>query len=169
MTRSGINIRLYLFLFGIVLVAGAWKGGEWITTTRLASLVVLQAPKVDIGGTTINAKSFYPAWVKQAVVVPNVADDDTSVDELFRRKAAQEAPPAATPNYLDIFRQNARIDGITDSGVFVNGRFYRAKEKLEPLAIQGVSGDTIIPVVESVSKTRIVFRVGRETVTVTQR
>lgn len=169
MNKVGMNSKLYLMLAGLVLIGAAWKGGEWINASRLSRLVVLEAPKVDIGGSNIDAKSFYPAWVKQVPALQDAGESDTSVDELFRAKAAKEKPQKPETNYLETFQQMARIDGLADNGVFVNGRFYKAKERMEALTIQGTSGEAIVPVVEVVSANKIVFRVGGETLTIQKR
>lgn len=167
MNKGHVNYRGLFTLLGIVLVVGAWRVGALINTTRLNSLPVIEAPKVDIGASAIDAKSFYPAWIKQPAAQVPAVEVDSSVDDLFQRKDKEVGP--AAPNYLEVFQQTARIDGVSDGGVFVNGRFYRAGEKMAALAIQGAGGGTIIPVVKFVTVQKIVFGVGEETVTVRKR
>jgi hypothetical protein len=162
------NVRLYLNLIALVALAAIWRAGEAINM-RLAELPVKEAPRVDRNNTTLDAKSFYPVWVKQAVAMPR-PDDGAEMDALFTRKIDKPEEPklepikSVEPDYGEWFKQVARVDGVSDDGVFVNGRFYKLGDKMQDLSFTTASGKPVTPVVESIKKGRVTFRIGKSTV-----
>lgn len=163
--RSG-NAKLYGLLLAVFLVVGAWRAGETVDT-RLAALQVKQVPHVDRGSVPIDVKSFYPVWVKQAAATPPVpqGDGSASLDVLFNVKnepKPEDLKPLAPlePDYVQMFKRAAAVGGISDDGVFINGRFYAIGEPLDELAMSGPRGARVVPAVESIRDGRITFRIG---------
>jgi len=155
------NIRLYGYVIILALLAGAWRAGEAINR-RLAATVVLEAPKAATSAEAITEKNFYPVWVKQAVATPPPAEEK-ELDALFRRpeepKLVIAAPEPPEPNYEEMFKRSARIDGVADDGVFLNSSFYKAGAAIDELAMVTPRGNRIIPQVDSVSNDRVTFRI----------
>jgi hypothetical protein len=124
---------------------------------------------VDHNNATLDAKSFYPVWVKQAVAMPH-PDGEAEMDALFARKIDKpEAPKLepikpVEPDYGEWFKQVARVDGVSDDGVFVNRRFYKLGDKMDDLSFTTASGKPVVPVIESIKDGRVTFRVGKSTV-----
>lgn len=162
--KSG-SARLYLYLGAIALAAFAWRAGETINAS-LSTLIVKAAPHVARNAVPIDAKSFYPVWVKQSVALP-IAQFDGEVDTYFRKHEEEkhEPPKPPEPDYGEMFKAAASVDGVADDGVFVNGKFYKIGATLDELAIATATGKTIIPEVERIANGRVVFRVGKATVT----
>ena len=158
------NIRLYIYLGGLVLIGLTWRAGGAIAE-RLSQLTVKTAPRVDRNAVSLDAKSFYQVWVKQSVAMPP-AQTDGEVDAFFKRRVeVKQAPPKPTePDYADMFRQTASVDGVADDGVFVSGKFYKVGDKLEDFAIATASGHSIVPFVESIKQGRVMFRIGKGTI-----
>lgn len=157
------SAKLYIYL-GVAVAAGlTWHAGEYVNG-RLRLLIVKAAPQVDRNSISMDAKSFYPVWVKQAsAVAPSQVDGE--LDTLFQKRAdpSLEPPKPPEPDYGEIFKARARVDGVSDDGAFVNGRFYKAGSKLEELALTSTTGMSIVPMIESVANGRILFRVGKDT------
>jgi len=166
--RQIVQSSLYLNLIALVALAAVWRAGEAVNM-QLAQLPVKEAPRVDRGSAALDAKSFYPVWVKQAVAMPR-PDGETEIDALFARKVDQPEEPKfepirpVEPDYGEWFKQVARVDGVSDDGVFVNGRFYKLGDKMQDLAFTTASGKPVIPVVESIKEGRVTFRVGKGSV-----
>lgn len=158
------NRKLYLYLIAFVVIAIGWRTGEYVNQ-QLTELQIKQAPRVDRNTATLDAKSFYPVWVKQSVAVA-AEHVDSEVDSLFRDREIQqpEIKPVEVvePDYGEIFRQSVAINGVADDGVFVNGRFYKVGAKMDEVAMQSASGAMIIPRVESLKQGRVFFRVGKD-------
>ena len=164
--KSG-NARLYMYLVAMVAIAAVWRAGEAIHL-RLAQLPVKEAPRVDRDSTPFDAKSFYPVWVKQAAAMPSIIDGDGEVDALFKKKEEPklelELPKPPEPDYGELFKQLASVDGVADNGVFINGRFYKVGEKMEEFTFTTGSGKPVVVMVESIKDGRVVFRVGKSKV-----
>lgn len=158
--KSG-RTRLYLYLGAMLVIVGGWRTGETINQ-RFGELTVKQAPKVDRSAVVIDAKSFYPVWVKQAVAIPAVYEH-SEVDALFRKKVPQpiEPPKLVEPDYSEMFRQAVVVDGVADDGVFCNGRFYKVGDSMPEFTLTTSSGAPLIPVLESIHNGRVTFRIGR--------
>lgn len=155
------NSRLYVLVGAMAVVAGAWHTGEAIKK-RLASLPIQEVPRVDRSSKAINARSFYPVWVKQTVAVANTASPQGpgqggEFENLFTDKEDPKLKPAAPtePDHATLFKQQARVDGVAKDGAFINGRFYKVGQ---PMAELGVAG--VVPVIESVTPGAVNFRVG---------
>lgn len=161
MNRLG-NLRLYVVLGSVFVLAGAWRGSEWVAKSLL-SLPIKQAPRVERPSAALDAKNFYPVWVRTAKATPATAAPVTAIDDLFKREDELEVHKPVEPQYGAQFQQVAMIDGIADNGVFVNGEFYKVGARMEAYALQG-AGKPVVPVVESVNKGTVVFRVGAELV-----
>ena len=132
---------------------------------RLGELVVKQAPHVDMGKSNLSIKSFPMVFVKQPSVSKFEEMGQTPLDEFFSQRSDVEKK-SADPNYADLFKQTALITGFSsETGVFLNGGFYRTGDKIEALAMTATSGLRIVPVVESVTSDGVVFRVGQQNVT----
>lgn len=162
------NARLYILLGSMFVVGSAWRAGDAINQ-RLLQLPVTAAPRVDRNSVSIAKNSFYPVWVKQAVATPPAPNESEgeSVDALFMAKQEPkieppriEAPPE--PDYVQMFKQAARIDGVSDDGIFVGGRFYKVGQKMEEFQFSGPSGTPIIPSVESIRAGKITFAIGKD-------
>jgi len=170
MKRSIYNsgAGLYLNLIALVALAAVWRAGEAINT-RLAALPVKEAPRVDRSNVALDAKNFYPVWVKQAVAMPR-QDGASEMDALFAGKVNKPEEPKlgpirpVEPDYGEWFKQVARVDGVADDGVFVNGRFYKLGDKMQDLAFTTAGGKPVTPVVESIKGGKVTFRVGKSTV-----
>lgn len=168
--KSG-NKKLWFYIGSIALMAVLWKFGEAINS-KLASLPIKTAPKAVAATATIDQKSFYAVWVKRITSsAPETIENDQAVEDLFRKKeevviatALPEKPPG--PDYVQIFKQNANISGVSDDGIFINRRFYAIGQKLENLAMASESGTEkpIIPVLNSIQKGKVTFVVGNQKV-----
>lgn len=165
------NARLYALLGALLLLAGTWRAGEAINL-RLVSLPVKEAPRVDKNSVPIDAKSFYPVWVKQAAANPPIQKEgeSESVEALFMEKKEptieqSTGVPVAPdePDYVQMFQQAARVDGVSDDGAFINGRFYKVGQKMVEFQIYGAGGQSVIPVIQSVQNGKITFRIGNKT------
>ncbi len=162
------NARLYILLGSMFIVGSTWRAGEAINL-HLFKLPVTSAPRVDRNSVSIAKNSFYPVWVKQALATPPASNESEgeSVDVLFLARQEPkieplriEAPPE--PDYLQMFKQAAQIDGVSDDGVFVSGRFYKVGQKMEEFQFSGPSGTPIIPSVESIKAGKITFAIGKD-------
>lgn len=156
------STRLYLVLgFGLA-IGLALRAAMWVQAS-IEELPIKQAPRVERAAVSMDAKKFYPVWVKQASARPPAAVE-ARVDDLFKREDDLEAArrEKVAPDYEALFRQATKITGIADNGVFANGRFYKVGGRMEPLSAEG--GPSISPVVASVSAERVVFLVGSKRV-----
>jgi len=167
--KSG-NAKLYTLLGSLFVLASAWRVGDAINL-RLFDLPVIEAPRVDSNSAPITVKSFYPVWVKQAAAIPpgHQESDVDSVDALFGQKLGPkiEPPkplPQIEPDYMQMFQQAARVDGVSDDGAFVNGRFYKVGQKMEDFRVSGLTGQPVVPVIESIKAGKITFTIGKQKV-----
>lgn len=165
--KSG-NARLYILLGSMFVVASTWRAGDAINL-RLFELTVKEAPRVDRNSVPINAKSFYPVWVKQAAAIPPVRSEgeSDSVDALFMAKQEPKIEPPkpmapVEPDYVQMFQQRARVDGVSDDGAFVNGRFYKVGQKMEEFHFSALNGQPVVPVIESIKTGKITFTIGKQ-------
>lgn len=165
--HSSRSIDKRLLYLGVAVAF--WLAME-ITThieSQMKSLPVKTAPNVNYRGKAIDPKNFYPVWVKQAVATAP-PDSSVNVDAFFRRQEEPKPvlvettplPTPAEPDYLAMFRNRARIDGIADNGVFINHQFFKVGSKLDSYAMPAPNGTVIIPVVESITSSTVTFRVG---------
>lgn len=157
------NTRLYIYLGGLLLLAAVWRAGESVNA-RFEVMPVKEAPRIDRGTIPLDAKSFYPVWVKQAAAMPQVTQD-SEVDELFRKR--EEAKPEmlkpVEPDYVEIFKASATVDGVSDNGAFVGGQFYKVGAKLHEFAIASANGQTVVPVLHSIKNGKITFTIAGRT------
>lgn len=168
---SGITART-VYIGAMAVLLTTW----WITdhiTSRMRHLPVKMAPKVNHQGDLVDPKSFYPVWVKQAVALKPV-DTDMNVDTFFRKreqpKPAEPLPsPKPEPDYVALFAQQVRIDGITDNGVFLNGAFVRLGSELQSLSVQRPNGASVVPVLAAISMRFVEFRIGDQSVRIPYR
>jgi len=135
---------------------------------RLAALPIKEVPRVDRSNVTLDAKSFYPVWVKQAVAMAR-GSGASEMDALFSRKTSEEPDKLepvkpVEPDYGEWFKRVARVDGVADDGVFVNGRFYKLGSKMQEFSFTASGGKPVTPVVESIKNGKVTFRVGQSTV-----
>lgn len=163
--RSG-SVRMYLYIGSVLVIAGVWRMGEAVNL-RLANLPVKEVQRVGQEPIALDAKGLYPVWVKQAASAGIASQAD--VEGLFRKAEPAlkspgqmpDAQPAPPPDYAGMFKQLARVDGVSNDGVFLNGRFYRVGQVIDALPL-GFSGSApVVPVVESIDQGRVVFRVGK--------
>lgn len=163
--KSG-NARLYVFIVILAILGALWRAGEAINA-ELGALPVKVAPKLGTSAAVLDEKSFYPVWVKQAVAQQPVPAND-QVDVLFKHEEpAVEAPPKPMePDYALMFRQAIHIDGVSDDGLFISGRFYVVGSKLEAFAMMTTVGKRIVPVLESWKGGTASFIVGAQKLSV---
>ncbi|WP_323011476.1 hypothetical protein [Castellaniella sp.] len=168
---SGMTART-IYMGAAVVLFLTWQITDHVIT-RMRQMPVKMAPKVNHQGDLVDPKSFYPVWVKQAVALKPI-DPDMNVDAFFRKKeqpAAQEPlpAPAPEPDYVALFAQQVRIDGITDNGVFLNGRFVKLGSELQSLSVQRPNGGSVIPVLSAISMRFIEFRIGEQSLRIPYR
>lgn len=160
---NGESGKLYLYLIAMLIVSVGWKIGESINQ-RFSEMEIKQAPRIDRSASILDAKSFYPVWVKQLVANPQPGPEQ-EVDTLFNRREEKpvEPPKPAEPDYGELFKQQARIDGISETGAFINGTFYRTGERLDDFAYTSPDGRRIIAVLKSTEGGRLRFQIGAQT------
>lgn len=165
--KSG-NLRMYGYLAALAALVLLWRMGESINQ-RLAAITIKEVPRVAKRSMNLDAKHFYPAWVKQAVArAPPI--EGAPIDPLFRKEDERRAEPKPVPpDHAAIFRQLARIDGIANDGCFINGRFYQVGEELKSLALPLAEGGALIPVVKSVGVGKVTIALGRQKIVMSLR
>lgn len=163
--KSG-NAKLYLFIVILVVLGALWRAGEAINA-ELGALPVKVAPKLGSNAAVLDEKSFYPVWVKQAVARTPVPDND-QVDVLFKHeeKTVEIQPKPLEPDYALLFRRAIHIDGVSDDGLFINGRFYTIGSKLEAFAMMSTVGKRIVPVLDTWRGGTATFSVGTQKLSV---
>lgn len=165
--KSG-NTKLWIYIGVLSLMVGLWKTGESINT-KLAELPIRTAPKASTTA-DLEQKSFYTVWVKQLTVAPKPSETENAqtLDTLFQFRKEPEPikpePKIIEPDYAEIFKASAQIDGISDDGVFINRKFYHIGQKINQLTIATQTGKPIIPILESIQKDQIIFLVGKKKV-----
>lgn len=158
--KPGVSRRLgYLLSFLGIIVA--WQITEHVTL-EMSRLPVLTAPKVNHKGRNVDAKDFYPVWVKQAVVMAP-QEDAGSIDDFFRLEKEgskeEDAKPVEEPDYVAMFQSRVRIDGVSDNGVFIHGQFFKVGSTLDAYTMQTPQGASIVPLIESIGGGVMTFMV----------
>lgn len=166
--KSG-NAKLYLFIVILVVLGALWRAGEAINV-ELGALPVKVAPKLGSNAAVLDEKSFYPVWVKQAVAQQPVPSNEL-VDVLFKHEepTVEAQPKPMEPDYALMFRQAIHIDGVSDDGLFISGRFYPVGSKLEAFAMVSTVGKRIVPVLEAWKGGTASFSVGAQKLSVQSR
>lgn len=163
--KSG-NLRLYLYLGVLISMGLLWRAGEAVTG-RLAELPVHEAPKVGGNTVALNVKNFSAVFVKQAVAVAgNAVADESQIDSLFKREDTKTAEKSIERDYGQLFIQSVRIDGVSDNGLIINGRFYSIGSKLETLAMMTTGGKQLVPRLDSLKNDKAIFDVGTQKVAI---
>lgn len=164
--KRGVSRRLgYLLSFvGIII---AWQIAEHVTL-EMSRLPVMTAPKVNHEGRNVNAKDFYPVWVKQAVVM-TPKEDAGSIDDFFRLskenpEVEEEVKPVDEPDYVAMFQSRVRIDGVSDNGVFIHGQFFKVGDTLDAYTMQSPQGGSIVPSIVSIGSGVMIFMVADKSI-----
>ncbi len=144
------NIKTYVYLVLVVLLALAWRGGDAV-------------------GAKLDAKSFYPVWIKQAAAMS--AEQAADVDALFKKheevKPVEIAPPKPVePDYGEMLKYRVELAGVADNGAFINGQFYKVGAKINDLTYVTMSGASVTPVLWSVKKDAAILLLGKKSITV---
>lgn len=152
------------------LVVAMATGGWWVlnrVNLNFAQLPVAQVEQVssDTGASVM--PSLFPVWVTPRV--KKVAQQPAaSVDEAFAQSPAtqlEEEQEALAPDYAETLKPAIKVQGTTDSGVFLNGRFYAVGAEIGSLSFVGVDGLQVTPRVVAVSDRRLVIGIAGESLT----
>ena len=167
--KSG-NAKLWIYIVALVLMAALWKAGEAINS-KLVTLPIKTAPKSTAPSVKIDQKNFYAVWVKRITSsTKEVIEDDQAVENLFNKKEEPDAKKTLTPeippepDYVQTFKQNAVISGVSDDGIFINGQFVKIGQNIDHLAMAGTHGKSIIPALSSIKNGKVNFTVGKDKV-----
>lgn len=157
--KSG-NARFWIYLCVLTLMLLLWKAGESING-RLAALPVKTPPKTVSSAPPLDQANFYAVWVKRIAAAPTTPGDPTSMDTLFKKKedpkVQLESLKQEEPDYVEIFKKAANVQGVSDTGVYINGRFYHVGDKLEELAMMDSSGKPVVPLLSSIKDGAVTF------------
>lgn len=158
--KRGVSRRVG-YLLSVLGIVVAWQITEHVTL-EMSRLPVMTAPKVNHKGRNVDAKDFYPVWVKQAVVMAP-QEDAGSIDDFFRleKEVANEkdTKPVDEPDYVAMFQSRVRIDGVSDNGVFIHGQFFKVGATLDAYSMQTPQGESIVPLIESIGDGVMTFLV----------
>jgi len=153
---------IQLALAGGVLACG-WAALAKVNA-NFDSLPVHQVQQVSAEAAAANMPQIFPVWVEPKA--PKVSPEPAAtVDDAFKQGAAEPEPEELpAPSYADTLRGTVKVQGITDSGAFLNGRFYRTGTDVPALGFLGVEEAQVVPRLVSVSAHAVAFRVGGERV-----
>lgn len=141
--------------YGLLAMAAAagllWQGLDYVGA-NLRQVPVKAVPPPAATATMLNAQSLYPVLVRhEGAATPDKSMP--SIDSLFVAKPANRSAVPQLPA-LDIgaiVMAQARVDGLTAQGAFINGRFYRIGEPIEALAVH--DGKAImVPVLQALGQ-----------------
>lgn len=159
--KSG-NAKFWLFLGVFALMVLLWKTGEAING-RLAALPVKSAPKHENTTPPLDQATFYAVWVKRITAAPVTQEDPASMDTLFKikeePKTQLESLKLVEPDYVEIFKKAATVQGVSDTGVYINGRFYQVGEHLQELAMVDSNGKPVVPTLASIKDGHATFMI----------
>ena len=153
-------------------MAGGALACGWVLLAKVnanfSGLPVHQVQQVSAEAAAANMPQIFPVWVEPKA--PKVAPEtQATVEDAFKQPeqvAKEEAEDLPPPSYADTLRGSAKVQGVTDSGAFINGRFYRVGDDVAALAFQGMEALQVTPKLASVAPHAVAFRVGGERVVI---
>ena len=136
---------------------------------NLGQLPIQQIQQVNESAPTATPPALYPVWAGRKVAQVAVIDP-ADVEGAFNEPAPvvdeAEAPPL--PNYAELLRPSVKIDGTTDTGAFINGRYFRVGRAMDGLSIQDAAGVALVPRLTQATASRVVIAIGGDTLTLQQ-
>ena len=151
-------------------IAGGVLACGWAVLAKVnanfASLPVHQVQQVSAEAAAANMPQIFPVWVEPKA--PKVAPEPAAtVEDAFKQaEAAPEEEELPPPSYADTLRGAVKVQGVTDGGAFLNGRFYRVGSDVSALAFLGMEEAQVVPRLVSVAAHAVTFRVGGERVVI---
>lgn len=168
MTKLLKSPVVQLAFTGAVLACG-WAGLEQINT-NLGQLPVHQVEQVS-DAAAMQLPEIFPVWVTPRhtkVELQPASEMETAFEKPPVVEAVEEEDAElAAPTYAETLKAAITVQGTTDTGVFLNGNFYRTGADASGLAFDGVDGQRVVPRVVAVSARKLVIAVAGERLTLT--
>lgn len=144
--------------------------------THQLDATLKRLPVNDIGQArtpvvTLSRGSLYPVWIRQ--LKPHAPPARSSdFDAAFTpAKPKDDVPPIvdASADLAHELSQQLTLDGITNNGAIINGKFVAQGDKLAQYAAHDLAGQNVAPVLISCSATHAQLRIGAHVITLTLR
>ena len=144
---------------GFSVLAGVVAAGIQVNR-NLAELPVEQAAVVSSAAPVPAPKPLYTVAVEgPAKRIPKVPQDTSGVDvEAVFRGDAEQQEEDAKPDYAQMARTAIRIDGVTDGGIIVGGKFFAVGSAV-PIAPAGLDAAPLESRLVAVRQDRLVFSI----------
>lgn len=158
-------VRLALAGAGLALL---WNGLGQVNAL-LREIPVEQAREVEDVFVATAPPEIFPVWVAPRTASGSVPASGL-VDGAFGQRAAEEEGQVEeqAPSYTEALAGAVKVQGTSDSGAFINGRFYRVGASITQLALAGPDGSSLLPKLVSVRSDRIVLSIAQESLVVTK-
>ena len=130
--------------FSLVEAVGKQASGDKLPPQFVSKLFLPEAPKPKVIQPT------RPKPKPQPVVKP--------------KPEPKPKPPKS--DYRNFVKDRVNISGVTNTGIFINGRFYQAGDRLDLHYKHEAKGRVESPVIQSVTKSSVVFDVSGHVLTV---